>query len=384
MDKEMLFKIIDQRLFLPLFLIIVVYITASYVNMRLGFEILGAKVGNKVWTSVLIMAFYTLYAQNIIPLSYSGILMMPLVAFLLKVTAKKVSIIEAAWATILVFISIAIGFIFIITPLCLNGNIKNFFTSSLYEGNITATLIEAIFPLMVLYTLPKIKPYITLIPFLKERIRGIHIIVVITYIAMFSVFYSAMYAFWVSVTTNPRHILWNLIYQWITAIIIIFGHYTITRSLRKRHESQQRMNEERISKLEQQNRELGRLNELLTARTMEQKGIIEEFKDIKGSISQWMNNNNMMIDQIKSGASTEDDVKSANPDKLSESEVTLIRLIARNKSTPEIMAEMHLSDSSVRKYISELYGKLGLKNNRVNLALYAVKYNIISRDEIEL
>jgi two-component system response regulator DesR len=58
------------------------------------------------------------------------------------------------------------------------------------------------------------------------------------------------------------------------------------------------------------------------------------------------------------------------PDPLSERERQVLRLAADGRSTAAIAAELHLSDGTVRNYLSEAIGKLGAEN-RVEAARIA-------------
>jgi two-component system response regulator DesR len=50
------------------------------------------------------------------------------------------------------------------------------------------------------------------------------------------------------------------------------------------------------------------------------------------------------------------------PDPLTDRERQVLRLAGQGQSTQEIAAEIHLSDGTVRNYLSEAIGKLGAKN----------------------
>ncbi|MFK8059551.1 MAG: response regulator [Polaribacter sp.] len=61
---------------------------------------------------------------------------------------------------------------------------------------------------------------------------------------------------------------------------------------------------------------------------------------------------------------------------LTESELLVIKLVAREYSSIEMADEMNLSLSSIEGYRKKLLKKLNVKNS-VGLAMYAVKYNIV-------
>lgn len=57
---------------------------------------------------------------------------------------------------------------------------------------------------------------------------------------------------------------------------------------------------------------------------------------------------------------------------LSESQVSILRLISRGHSNREIAAEVHLSENTVKTHIQEIFRKLGVRN-RVEAAILAGK-----------
>jgi DNA-binding NarL/FixJ family response regulator len=60
------------------------------------------------------------------------------------------------------------------------------------------------------------------------------------------------------------------------------------------------------------------------------------------------------------------------PDELSAREREVLRLIAGGRDNASIGRELHLSDGTVRKYVSSILAKLGV-GNRVEAAVYAVR-----------
>ncbi len=62
---------------------------------------------------------------------------------------------------------------------------------------------------------------------------------------------------------------------------------------------------------------------------------------------------------------------------LTERELQILALIARGKSNREIAEELFLSEKTVRNYVSQILGKLGL-SSRAEAAVYAVRHGIES------
>lgn len=63
-------------------------------------------------------------------------------------------------------------------------------------------------------------------------------------------------------------------------------------------------------------------------------------------------------------------------EKLSEREVTLLRLVAQGRSNKEIAARVGISDSRVRNQLSEIYRKIQVQD-RTQAALYAVEKGLL-------
>jgi len=63
---------------------------------------------------------------------------------------------------------------------------------------------------------------------------------------------------------------------------------------------------------------------------------------------------------------------------LTHRELQIMALIARGKSNREIAATLHLSEGTVRNYVSALMDKLGLRN-RIEVATYALTHQLFER-----
>ncbi|MCA9942189.1 MAG: response regulator transcription factor, partial [Anaerolineales bacterium] len=62
-------------------------------------------------------------------------------------------------------------------------------------------------------------------------------------------------------------------------------------------------------------------------------------------------------------------------DALTEREMDVLRLIARGQSNKEIAASLHLTEGTVKGYVSTILGKLQVAD-RTQAALYAVKHGV--------
>jgi DNA-binding NarL/FixJ family response regulator len=60
---------------------------------------------------------------------------------------------------------------------------------------------------------------------------------------------------------------------------------------------------------------------------------------------------------------------------LTEREADILRLIAQGRSNKEIAARLHLTEGTIKGYISTIFDKLGVED-RTQAALYAVKHGL--------
>jgi DNA-binding NarL/FixJ family response regulator len=62
---------------------------------------------------------------------------------------------------------------------------------------------------------------------------------------------------------------------------------------------------------------------------------------------------------------------------LTEREVGILRLLAEGRSNKEIAAALHLTEGTIKGYVSTIFDKLGVAD-RTQAALYAVKHKLTS------
>lgn len=67
-----------------------------------------------------------------------------------------------------------------------------------------------------------------------------------------------------------------------------------------------------------------------------------------------------------------------SPEKLTERETEVLRLLATGKANKEIAAEMHISETTVKTHVSNILMKLGVPS-RTQAALYAVRIGLVSQ-----
>jgi DNA-binding NarL/FixJ family response regulator len=63
-------------------------------------------------------------------------------------------------------------------------------------------------------------------------------------------------------------------------------------------------------------------------------------------------------------------------DKLNERDIEILRLLARGYTNPEIATTLHLSDGTIRNYVSDIFAKLEV-SDRTQAALLAVRYGLV-------
>jgi DNA-binding NarL/FixJ family response regulator len=69
-----------------------------------------------------------------------------------------------------------------------------------------------------------------------------------------------------------------------------------------------------------------------------------------------------------------------SPEKLTEREVDVLRLVAHGKANKEISAELHISETTVKSHVGAILGKLGVAS-RTQAALYAAKIGLVNVTE---
>ena len=67
-----------------------------------------------------------------------------------------------------------------------------------------------------------------------------------------------------------------------------------------------------------------------------------------------------------------------SPEKLTDRETEVLRLVALGKANKEIASAMHISETTVKTYVSNILMKLGVPS-RTQAALYAVRIGLVSQ-----
>lgn len=71
-----------------------------------------------------------------------------------------------------------------------------------------------------------------------------------------------------------------------------------------------------------------------------------------------------------------------SPEKLTERETEVLRLLARGLANKEIARELTVGETTVKTHVSNILAKLGL-NSRTQAALHAVRIGLVSEDELK-
>ena len=70
-----------------------------------------------------------------------------------------------------------------------------------------------------------------------------------------------------------------------------------------------------------------------------------------------------------------------SPEKLTDREAEVLRLLALGKANKEIARELTISETTVKTHVSNILAKLGL-NSRTQAALHAVRIGLVAQAEI--
>jgi len=71
-----------------------------------------------------------------------------------------------------------------------------------------------------------------------------------------------------------------------------------------------------------------------------------------------------------------------SPEKLTEREIDVLRLLARGRSNKEIASDLTLGEKTVKTHVSNILSKLSVAS-RTQAALYAVRIGLVSNDDLE-
>lgn len=71
-----------------------------------------------------------------------------------------------------------------------------------------------------------------------------------------------------------------------------------------------------------------------------------------------------------------------SPEKLTERETEVLRLLAQGKANKEIAAELVIGEKTVKTHVSNILSKLSV-SSRTQAALYAVRIGLVSSDELD-
>ena len=71
-----------------------------------------------------------------------------------------------------------------------------------------------------------------------------------------------------------------------------------------------------------------------------------------------------------------------SPEKLSERETDVLRLLTRGRANKEIARALAIGEKTVKSHVSSILGKLGVAS-RTQAALYAVKIGLVGADEVQ-
>ena len=71
-----------------------------------------------------------------------------------------------------------------------------------------------------------------------------------------------------------------------------------------------------------------------------------------------------------------------SPEKLTERETEVLRLLAQGKANKEIAADLVIGEKTVKTHVSNVLSKLGV-SSRTQAALYAMRIGLVSADELD-
>lgn len=389
MTKELLFALLNEKAPILLILILLtsmVYILGWFISFKLAFRILRVDVNTpRFLPAVFVMYIYSL-SKPFLPLPWSGLLMSFLMIFLIMMVSRgnNINIIRASWASLLIILLNAATDIFVLSPLALIQPVASFLFKTTW-GNIIVGFTELLGSSFVLFILKRPRfNNLSLIPVFKIKVNKLDLSCVIAFFLSFYWVYGASMRLLENLREKSRLNLGGLVSEWIAALGSVFVYYAIYIFIKEALATEHRkneLNEEKIVKLEAQNDSLAKLYNYYMSDKAIQQGVIDDLKDIKESILSIRDRNTQEITQTR--ALLQENESSPPNVRLSDRDRVLLRLIAQDKLNKEIAAELFISESTVKKNITDLLERLNLRD-RVQLALYALANGVVEKDELNL
>jgi DNA-binding CsgD family transcriptional regulator len=386
MSKEIFMELISQvskGIYTEALVLLLTYFSCWYIALNLGYRILNVIVAFKRLTlAILAMTFNSLFIKPNIPASIYGPEMTVFVILFLKYFGR-VSILRAACSAIIISLCIAASDSLIATPLMLNKGVAIYFKTTVYGNCILSaveTLIQAILLLILTYI-----PIPMIPPFREKKINKMDVIRVLAFGSSFYLVYCALMRLLQSLLESPKHILSNLIAEFVASVSSVVFYFFIYLTTKKeseeeqrRHEEEQqryeedrRMNELKIQKLKEQNQTLQSLvDELQSTKITPQ-----EFNDtISKAIVQFQNTqeaNLALINQLQPPETPDENFERKNV-YLSPREIEVLSLVGQGRSNQEIAIELKHKESYIKNIVSRLYDRLDI-HDRAALAVYATR-----------
>ena len=336
--------------------------------MRLGFQIMGAKVRSKsVFLGSLSGAFCNLFLKPFVPGMFTVFILVIPLAIMLKVYAKSKYII-AFWVSVLVLLIIMIGSILIISPLCsLKPSIGPFLSQNPF-GQCIGSLMESAFAMITLLLLSIFN--VSLIPAMENLYATVNFVDIYLFGALFYWFYNASMRLFISEINNPKQIPFKLIAEWLVSTGAVIGlciRQINVKNIKRNSICQQ----EKIQKLIDNNRELSVTNQELNEKVLKAQN--NKYDNIDSNIQSTEN-----LPIIKKKSYKIPDPK-GNPAKITigSSEMSVLLLIGFGKSNKEVTDLTGLADGTVRNIVTKLLSKLKCMD-RTQLAIYVTNNKIIN------
>jgi hypothetical protein len=165
MPKDLFIKIIQERLIVVLVLSILVYASMWWIYFKLAFKILQEQPSWKLVVLYdVIMIIYTFAGKWLLPNPVYAIGAY-ILFFLILILGGRAKILATAWTSFLVTLSGGAGDLLLYSPMAIIGGLSQIVLHSVY-WNIIGTGTEIVFPLLLLFIVPKLQ--FSLIPQIKN------------------------------------------------------------------------------------------------------------------------------------------------------------------------------------------------------------------------
>lgn len=382
MTRDLLFRLINQRLFGQLFLIALACSFSWIVIAKLQLRIVEARVAlKKILPYAVIGSMVNLFIIKLFLRSpVAALAQIAMMVIFLKIICKKVRMISAFWATFISLMSTTFGSYLIYTLFCFwDNNIRTYMLTNEY-GMILGTLAETVGPLILLHILSTFNFSVTFL--LSKKLTRVDLIGVPAFGLMYFSLYNSTTRFVSTVRNNPQEMV-NVLFSDLGSILAsVLGAFLIVASVqkmreieRKQHEIERKHHESKQRELEMEKNELSqKYQELqeLYQRAREDKLDSQDLEKLSNILHTY---GDLIIKNLNASTNLEPNLLNLPVVEFTDREQDVVRLIAKGYDNKRIARELYLSGKYVVNIIVSIKAKIVAEIGDISermLVVYAV------------